>query len=195
MNNNTKKVKCIVFVTAIIVLLSVSIALFFTYFPRVYLSSVFPKEEYTECYDGKYGYLQLSSPKKLSCTLNVYDLSDPMHTAVRKQTLSRFFRDREMNEISWGICSYDLFFDTPEAGPYIYKFDAEHELWIGPLYLAKEETAEKHAQGDEASYCFEASYDTNLAEFPEFDIYDIFVLPKDTIPKSFLKEFGRSMAK
>lgn len=193
MNNKAKK--RIFIAIAVVVLLIVGISVFLNYFfPRMYFDALFPKEELTESYDGKYGYLQLSSPKEVVCTINLYDMQAPPGGDSYKQTFLTFYRQWDMKEIMWGIRSYDLFFDSPENGSYIYKFNAEHEQWFGPLYFDENKTKEKRLQGDNDSYCFEASYDTNVEEFPEYDFFQTFVIEKDTIPKNYLKDLDSYLA-
>ncbi len=140
-------------------------------------------EDLTCSYDGKYGYVQLSSPKKWICTVNLYDM-DP--TGGYKQTLHRFYRQWDMDDISWGNQSYDLFFLTDEAGPYLYTYLPSGQ-WLGPLYLADDATIEKQLSGDTESYCFEVGVEAKDKAAPEYGYGDIIVIKKDTIPKSFLE--------
>ncbi len=140
-------------------------------------------EDLTCSYDGKYGYVQLSSPKKWICTVNLYDM-DP--TGGHKQTLHKFYRQWEMDDISWGIQSYDLFFNNNEVGAYLYAY-LPSEQWLGPLYLADDATIEKRLSGDMESYCFKVGVEAKDKAAPEYSYGDIIVIKKDTIPKSFLK--------
>ena len=131
----SKKAKKIIFIiVAVVLVLVIGIIVLLNYvFPKILMDHLFPKEEFTESYDGKYGYLQLSSPKGVVCTLNLYDMQAPSGGNSYKQTFHRFYKRWDMEEILWGVQSYDLFFDIPEGGSYIYKFDSENERWVGPL--------------------------------------------------------------
>ena len=59
-------------ITILIILLTF-ICLFtaYHYIQGTYLERVFPQEEYIPSYDGKFAYIQLSSPKKTLCTLYI----------------------------------------------------------------------------------------------------------------------------
>ncbi len=193
MSNKTKK--CIFIVIAVVVVLLVGISVFLNYFfPKMYFDALFPKEELAESYDGKYGYLQLSSPKEVVCTINLYDMQAPPGSSAYKQTFLTFYRQWDMKEIMWGNQSYDLFFLADEPAPYVYKYDENTEQWVGPLYFDENETKEKRLQGDNDSYCFEASYDTNVEDFPEYDFFQTFVIEKDTIPQNYLKDLDSYLA-
>ncbi len=194
MSNKAKK--WIFIIVAVVLVLAIGIIVCLNYvFPKMLMEHLFPKEEFTESYDGKYGYLQLSSPKGVVCTINLYDRQAPPGGKAYIQTLHKFYRQWDMEEIMWGVQSYDLFFDIPEGGPYIYKFDSENERWVGPLYFDKNETKEKRLQGDNTSYCFTLDYTTNKEEFPEYDFFQPFVIEKDTIPKRFSKKLDFYLAR
>ena len=141
-------------------------------------------EELTCSYDGKYGYVELSSPENWICTLNLYD-TEPMRSY--KQTLHEFYKQWEMDDISWGTQSYDLFFDNSEIGRYVYAFLPSGQ-WLGPLYFDGDATAEKRLAGDMDAYCFYVGIDAKDEAAPEYGYGDIIDIDKDTIPKSFLKK-------
>ena len=153
---------------------------------KIYLESIFVKEELTESYDGRFGYLQLSSPHALVCTLNIYDIKPQEGGKVYKQTLHQFFGQGDIEDISWGVQGYDLFFDTPELGSYIYTYISGGR-WLGPLYFDINETEEKRLLGDKDAYCFKVVSDTNIEDFPDCDFTDVVVIKKEIIPKKFLK--------
>ena len=129
--------KRIILITSIVIAVAVIIAAVYQaglYYATYYVFDyMFSGEEHICSNDGKYGYLQLSSPKKRVCTVIICDETG-QYGAEHKQTLHTFFRQKDMEDISWGKQSYDLFFNTPEAGPYVYAYHSSGQ-WLGPLYF------------------------------------------------------------
>lgn len=119
---------------------------------NVYYESIFPVEDFSWSYDKQYGYIQLCSEKKTICSLGVKKVELTKDKEVRYSTdffnLDIIFDDKDMEQISWGNDSYDLFFKSREKGVFVYKYDEDE--WIGPLYLDKKRINDK--QGAETYY-------------------------------------------
>lgn len=109
------------------------------------------QENIVKCDDGKYHYLLLSSEKKDVCTLNIYE-NDPSGVTIYMDTLKDFFRERDMKKISWGVNSYDLFFQHRERGVYCFKF--ENGEWVGELCFDAKRTKGEFEKGNRDVYYF-----------------------------------------
>lgn len=188
----SKKAKKITFIIlAVVLVLVIGIIVFLNYvFPKMFLDRLFPQEEFTESYDGKYGYLQLSSPKETICTLNLYTIESP-NSSTYRQTLHTFYQNRDMRKIMWGINSYDLFFDTDEA-IYVYRYDEKTKQWIGPLYFYVTGTEELRSQGIADVYSLESTGKKVESDFLPIPV-EFYQIPKQTVPAHFVEEMERCL--
>ena len=189
-------------ITILIILLTF-ICLFWAYhyMQDTYLERVFPQEEYIPSYDGKFAYIQLSSPKKTLCTLYIskklmIDHTQNIYTTDMIDT-DIIFNVRDIENISWGINSYDLFFESKEKGIFCYTY--QNDNWIGELYLDATRTKEEHKRGYENIYYFAGDRKNenvsntinNPAGFEEISAQ----ISGDTIPKEFLEKLDNQLYK
>jgi hypothetical protein len=76
------------------------------------------REELIESFDGRYAFVQLSSPKKKICTVVVYENTKPGREV--SFTLP-YFNDYYVKSIEWGLNTNDLFFDDADTGLHFYR--------------------------------------------------------------------------
>ena len=134
----------------IVCILSISLLAFVGYHGlRLYASYRFYKlmtreETYHNTYDGRYGYLQLSSEQGLSCVINIYEHSEGQYTTYNelKYVVPEYFRNTDMRKIAWGNNTYDLYFDSRDVGSYVFLYT--DDTWDGPCYIEKDETTCKY---------------------------------------------------
>ena len=122
-----------------------------------YVDSIFYGEDLISSYDGKYAYLEFTSPKKWMSKIAIFSCYDESY----KNELVKFidttyrggnlFRSSDMEKISWGLDTYDLFFEHKEKGIFCYKY--LNEEWIGEMYLDIEKTKEEISKGNNI-FCF-----------------------------------------
>lgn len=92
-------------------------------------------DELISSFDGKFGYIQLSSPKKRICSINIYEIIDNngYSDVMLRSATQEYFRDFDMKNIQWGNGSYDLYFDSADVGKYCFVY--MDNKWEGPAYL------------------------------------------------------------
>ena len=62
------------------------------------------------------------------------------------------FGKKDIKDISWGINSYHLFFDSKDFGHFCYYFD--NDEWIGRVFLDVKHTKEEFKKGNKKFYHF-----------------------------------------
>lgn len=84
----------------------------------VFIKQFSISEKYSESFDSKYMYIQLSSPKKTLCTIVILESSgSDKHVSY---TLP-YFSDSTIKEIVWGLTTNDLFIISRDTGLNIYR--------------------------------------------------------------------------
>lgn len=192
-NGVFRKIVVILMSTSLIIL---GLYLGYGYFINVFYENAFPVEDYKHD-DGKYSYVQLSSPKKTLCTLcikkrELIDINQNLYSTRTMQT-DILFDGRDIRDISWGVDSYDLFFCSKEQGVFVYTFDDEE--WIGKLYLDVEHTKRAVEYGIMDSYFFTGEISNKKSKdfnSPKKTTIEIFV---KTIPKEILKRIENQMGR
>ena len=160
-----------------------------------YFDSMFLEENPTLSDDGYYSYLQLSSEKKMICTLNIYEIrKEPYKQILYVETLPDFFNDRDVVKISWGIDSYDLYFDSKEEGVFIYKY--VNGTWIGKMFLDVEKTKNAISGNEADIYYFigERQVETLKTSINPNGFEQISgQVAKNTIPFYFLEKLNEKL--
>lgn len=194
-----KKKKAIKFVAIVFSIAIFLGGVFFGY--RVFLSHYFDEtfygEDFIESDDGAFSYLQFNSPKNLISKIAIFSREqiNPVtnsYTNVLVGFLDTsfrggdIFRNSEMKNISWGVNTYDLFFDHTEKGVFCYQYvDGE---WVGELYLDKERTKSEIAKGNNSIYYFagERKVVNNTTGFERISG----TIPVESIPKYYLDKLN-----
>ena len=59
------------------------------------------EEIFHDTYDGRYGYLQLSSEQGLACVINIYEHSEGQYTTYNelKFVVPEYFRNTDMRKV------------------------------------------------------------------------------------------------
>ena len=194
-------------IRVIAIILSVAIVLGGAYigYQISYLNNIFYGEDFIKSDDEEYSYLEFSSPKKLITTIAIYSrlklnpATDGYTNIFLKflETNSRggdVFRNRAVRKISWGVNTYDLFFDHVEKGVFCYQYiDGE---WIGEMLFDMERTKNEISKGNSNIYYFSGDREvdflksaTNPAGFERI----LGEIKVESIPKYFLDKLNAKM--
>jgi hypothetical protein len=147
-----------------------------------FFKTLFAPDLTINSFDNKYGYIQLSSPQKKLCHLNIYKLDKTDVDYIKLAfSMQEYFRDPDMIDISWGLNSYDLFFCSSDVGDFCFIY--EEDTWKGPMNIIPE----KDTDGIIRYYLYYEQYKfSGIRKYKEFLNLETLPIPYRKMNQDFI---------